>query len=83
MYQSLFSNTTIAPPARAAGSRGTSFSAAMRTDNMLPSGRACISAPRRATSRAASGRFITPAITAAQFALNLEIGISFMPLGLK
>ena len=36
-----------------------------RTESMAPAGRACMSAPRRATRRAASGKVMTPASTAA------------------
>ncbi|MCY1214156.1 hypothetical protein D9M72_259620 [compost metagenome] len=46
-------------------SRGASASAPSRTDSIVPAGCACMSAPRRAMSRAASSRRITPAITAA------------------
>ncbi len=46
-------------------SLAVSCSAPRRTDSIAPAGWACMSAPRRATSRAASSSRITPASTAA------------------
>jgi hypothetical protein len=48
-----------------AGNRASSSLAGSRTDSIAPAGSACISAPRRATRRAASASGITPATTAA------------------
>ena len=47
------------------GSRGATLAAGCRTASMAPAGKAWMSWPRRATSRAASATGITPAMTAA------------------
>jgi hypothetical protein len=53
------------------GSSGATFSAGSGTDSMSPGGICCISRPRTATSRSASGRSSTPARQAAAISPTL------------